>query len=312
VLEENINSIARYKKILITGAAGMLGIALSLQLKKYAPSSEVLALSKSDWDVTDCSKIKQLAEWLGGEDALIFHCAALVSVELCAENKTLAYDIIVNGTSNVVKLAELAGAKIVYPQSFLIYDGVETPITESTLPNPKTYYASLKLQAEKVILNHSLDHLIIRMAGFFGGEQKDKNFVGKIIPAIHQAIVEKEFFFKVGDRVWQPTYTNDLALNAILLCAKCKSGIYVMSSIGEASFWDLSHEIAKILGWLDLIKIEKVSSENFAKDEPGKRPLKAIILNERLTLEHLNIQRTWQRSLEDYLSSPYFDQFRKS
>ena len=235
----------------------------------------------------------------------------MVNVELCAENEALAYDVIVNGTKNVIELAKLANAKIFYPQSFLIYDGLQIPITESTKPNPQTLYASFKLQAEEAIFDYSSNSLVIRMAGFFGGEQKDKNFVGKIIPIIHNAIVNKNKFFEVGDRIWQPTFTNDLALNSILLCAKNKSGVYVMSSIGEASFWDLSCEISKVLGWQDLIQIKKINSENFSKNEPGKRPLKAILRNERLSSELLNIQRTWQQSLKEYLLSPYFDQFRK-
>ena len=312
MFEESIKSIARYKKIILTGGAGMLGYALSSQLKKYSPSSEVLALSKNDWDVTDRTKIKKLTAWVGGESALIFHCAALVSVERCEQNRALAHSIIVDGTHNVIELSESIDAKIIYPQTFLVYDGLESPITESTLPNPQTYYGTLKLQAEKAIRAHSLEHLIISMAGFFGGNERDKNFVGKIVPMMHEAIGQEQSSFDVGDRVWQPTYTNDLALNTILLCAQSKTGKYVMSSLGEASFWDVAIEVALHLGWEDLLDIQKISSQGFAKNEPGMRPLKAIIVNKRLNSEKLNIQRTWQSALEDYLADPYFHQFRIS
>ena len=308
---EKMSGILQYHKIVITGAAGMLGSAFSLQLKKYASSCEVIALTKQDWDVTDQSKIAELANRLYGCNALILHCAALVNVELCAENPVLARDVIVNGTKNVIKLAKLVNAKIVYPQTFLIYDGLECPINELTQPNPQSKYASLKLQAEEAIFDSSPDNLVIRMAGFFGGEEKDKNFVGKIIPMIVNAMADKKTSFEVGDRIWQPTFTNDLALNTILLCSNNKFGIYIMSSIGEASFWDVACEITKILGWHDLMKIKKISSENFSKHEAGKRPTKAILSNERLNSECLNVQRTWQQSLKEYLSGAYFDQFRK-
>ena len=85
-----------------------------------------------------------------------------------------------------------------------------------------------------------------------------------------------------------------------------------MSSLGEASFWDVAIEVALHLGWEDLLDIQKISSQEFAKNEPGMRPLKAIIVNKRLNSEKLNIQRTWQSALEDYLADPYFHQFRIS
>ena len=303
--------IQKYEKILITGADGMLGRAFVQQLEKYVPSSRLYAYNRKELDVTDLAKIIAVSEYFFGEYTLIIHCAGLVSVELCEENKELAYDTIVNGTKNIIHLAKLTKSKIIYPQSFLIYDGIENPIVGSTEPNPQTYYASLKLIAEKEVVNHSSENLIVRMAGFFGGENKDKNFVGKIIPNIFKALSDGDMVFEVGDRVWQPTYTSDLALNTILLCAKNKSGVYLMSSIGEASFWDVACEISKNLGWTDLIDIKRISSDNFSLNEPGKRPLKAIFKNDRLDFEKINIQRGWKESLKEYLSSPYFDPFRK-
>jgi dTDP-4-dehydrorhamnose reductase len=298
------------KKILITGAEGMLGRAFQSEIKKLATTYDVLALSKDDWDVRDKSRVDEIAKWLSEGESFIIHCAALVSVEACNENLSLGREIIVSGTEVVVELAEISNSKIIYPQSFLIYDGVVCPIDETTLPNPQTYYATLKLEAENLIAKLP-QSLIIRMAGFFGGEEKDKNFVGVIIPKIHKAIKEGEPSFDVGDRVWQPTYTKDLASNTLVLCEADKSGVYVMACEGHASFHELASEIADSLGFNKVIKIKKVSSHVFSANEPGRRPTKAIMNNKRLKLEGLNFQRPWKESLREYLSNEYFDQYRE-
>lgn len=288
----------------------MLGRAFQFQLKKHMPTAEVLALSKHDWNVTDQSRVDEFAKWLLEGRSLIIHCASLVSVEGCNENRLLAREIIVSGARNVVNLAKMSDTKIIYPQTFLIYDGTINPIDEKTLPNPQTYYALLKLEAENLI-SELPQSLIIRMAGFFGGEEKDKNFVGVIIPKIHKAIKEKVLSYDVGDRVWQPTYTNDLAFNALALSKADKSGVYVMACKGYASFYELTLEIADILGWNKLIKINKVPSKLFAASEPGIRPVKAVMNNRALESEGFNFQRPWKESLREYLSSKYFDQFRE-
>jgi dTDP-4-dehydrorhamnose reductase len=295
-------------RIIITGANGMLGKAFVQKLELLYPELEVKALARSDWDVTNPEKIAELSSWVG--KGWIIHCAALVNVEGCAKEPDLAREVIVGGTSNVVKIAAASGARILYPQTFLIYDGADNPITEETPPYPLSLYSSLKLAAEGIVRAQSPNNLIVRMAGFFGGEEKDKNFVGKIIPTIHQLILSGQKTFSVGDRIWQPTYTSDLATNCLALMNASRGGIYVMSSHGEASFWELTNEITALLGWTQRIEIMHTAAQNVASNELGKRPDRAVIENRRLAAEGLDLQRTWRDSLAEYLESPFFDTYR--
>lgn len=301
-------AFTKHHRILVTGANGMLGKAILDQVARHAPGWGVLALNHGDWDVTDPSKIEKLAEEARG--GWIIHCAGLVNVEECARNPDLARKAIVDGTLNAIRLAELAEAKFLYPQSFLIYDGLENPITENTNPSPLSLYGMLKLEAEQHVKSRLKEHLIVRMAGFFGGEAKDKNFVGKIIPHLANLIKTGQRSFGVGDRIWQPTFTNDLALNSILLIAHAKSGTYQMACLGSASFYDLTSKIVDILGWQNKMRLERLSSRNLAQKELGKRPDRAIMANNRLVEEGLERQRPWEVALGEYLASPYFDRFR--
>jgi len=297
------------RRILITGARGMLGCAFVEQLAKYAPGCEAVALGKDDLDVRNKEQVMKWSRWL--KDGWIIHCAAFVSVEGCASNPKLGKEIIVDGTNNLLELAAATNSKMFFPQTFLIYDGSCEFISEEIAPNPLSCYGQLKFEAEKSILDSSQDSLIIRMAGFFGGCHRDKNFVGKIIRQIAQSVERGHKVFQIGDRVWQPTWTNDLALNSLLLIANNEKGKFQMACHGSASFFELTQEIANQLNWNDLIRLVPVRENEVNSNELGRRPPKAVLDCRRLNSKGLDLQRPWKNALQEYLSGSYFNQFRE-
>ena len=294
-------------RILVTGGDGMLGKAFAEE-QVHFPRFELRSCSHRTLDVRDAKAVDAWADWIEG--GWIVHCAALVDVEGCARDPDLARETIVEGTRHVTALARKVGARLFYPQSFLIYDGADDLIAEDIEPNPLHLYGQLKFEAEQIVVDADKASLAVRMAGFFGGGDKDKNFVGRIIPAIEAAIVRGDRSFAVGDRVWQPTWTKDLAFNSLDLMARGASGKYQMGSLGAASFADIAEIIVEELGWSDRVSIERVSAATIAESELGQRPNRAILSCERLNREQANLQRCWRATLRCYLADPYFDRFR--
>jgi dTDP-4-dehydrorhamnose reductase len=236
----------------------------------------------------------------------IIHCASLVDADFCQAKPELARASIFEGTKNMAQLATKTNAKFFYPQTFLVYDGQENPITEETKTNPLSVYGQEKLEAEKLVLQIISNSLVVRMAGFFGGGIDDTNFVGKIVPLIAKYIKQGKKIIEVGDRIWQPTFTDDLAVNCLALLEEDKSGIYCMASHGQASFFDLTVEIVKILNLSDQIEVKQVSATCFANREAAARPFCAVIDNKRLRSENLDMQRDWREALAEYLELSYF------
>lgn len=292
-----------FNKIIITGASGMLGKAFQDVLHLKYPDADIKALPSNILDVTNHEEVMSYVQY---NPDLIIHTAAKVDANFCEDNYEHAKNIIVGGTKNIIELAEKCHAKVFYPQSFLIFDGRVMPITEETTPNPLSKYGLLKLKAEEVIANSNVDSLIIRMGGFFGGNEKDKNFVGKIIPFIIEQIKSGVTEIEVGDRVWQPTYTFDLALNSVILLENDKSGLYNMASLNRASFYQLAVKIVEYLGINSLISVKEVASKQFDKAEAAERPHDAILSNAKLDWEQMNFQRNWEESLLIYLSGDYY------
>lgn len=294
-------------RLLITGGKGMLGRDLA-RMAGLVPGLVVHAPGREELDVRDATAMDAAIGHAQG--GWIAHCAAKVDVEGCARDPQGARETIVEGTRNAIRLAKASGARLFYPQSFLVYDGATNPIPDNETPRPLALYGELKYEAERLILSELPDALIVRMAGFFGGEEGDKNFVGRIIPHLFAAMQRGETSFSIGDRVWQPTWTRDLGENALALMLAGKSGLWQMACHGQASFAELAQEIVHALGWSDRFRIETVDAASVSKNELGKRPDAAILSCTRLRDEHMDLQRDWRATLHAYLRHPFFDQYR--
>lgn len=294
-------------KLLVTGGKGMLGSALFEEASR-APRFDVRAPGRDELDVRDAEAVNRWAGWIEG--GWIIHCAARVDVEGCAREPEAARETIVGGTANIADLAARTGARLLYPQSFLTYDGHPNPIPEDEPLRPLSFYGELKRDAEAVVRDRVPNALIVRMAGFFGGGAADKNFVGRIIPPMFAAIGRGETRFEVGDRVWQPTWTRDLAANSLHLVERGASGSYQMACVGHATFAELAQEIAVALGWTGHLDVVSVDASRVSQNELGRRPDAAVLSCARLHAEHANLQRPWRATLHAYLADPFFDQFR--
>lgn len=293
--------------VLVTGGHGMLGSALAQEADRF-PHLSVTAVGRDALDVRDPGAFASFADAAAG--GWVIHCAARVDVEGCAREPEAARETIVQGTANAVAFAKSIGARFLYPQSFLVYDGRTNPIAEDETPRPLSFYGELKYEAEQIVLDALPDATIVRMAGFFGGDAADKNFVGRIIPVMHAAMLRGQTRFEVGDRVWQPTWTRDLAANTLLLLSEGVRGHYQMASHGEATFAEIASVIVQSLGWSHRFEIATVNASAVSGSELGRRPDRAVLSCARLRAEGLDLQRDWAATLRAYLTGPFFDQYR--
>ena len=292
------------KKFLITGGDGMLGSSFLHQLKINVKNPEIYCFNRSELDVSDSLSFEKYKNL---KPDFIIHCASLVNADLCEKDKEKGRLNILEGTKNVINFAKINNSKVFYPQSFLIYNDTNKLIDENTIPKPLSEYGNLKLEAENIVLNSSENSISVRMGGFFGGEEKDNNFIGKIASHISKLIKHGEKQMEIGDRVWQPTFTNDLAYNSLILLANNKNGKYNMASHGSCSFYDLTNELLMLLNLQKKFSVSRISAEILSKREVARRPLSVIMINSRLKQENLDRQRNWKNSLKDYLQKQYFN-----
>jgi dTDP-4-dehydrorhamnose reductase len=291
------------KTFLITGGRGNLSSAFVKALKKYAPNSQIICPSKIELDI---EKPESFNSFRSFKPDFVLHCAAKVNADFCESHPDKARRNIVEGTENSYNFSSKIGAHFFYPQSFLIFDGDENPTTEETSPAPLSVYGRYKLEAEKLLLL-SDQTLVVRMGGFFGGESKDKNFVGKMHSHINFSLQTGRDRIEVGERIWQPTYTKDLAENILVLLSLKKFGIYHMASLGHASFLEVASTMVDVLGLSQKIAVVPFANDLGWKNDVASRPNSVLMNNSRLILEDLNFQRNWKQALTEYLSLPFFN-----
>ena len=295
--------------VLITGARGMLGRAFAEMLSVHVPKARVITRSHQDLDVTERSQVMAMS---AERPAVILHCGGLADADRCQREPELAHRSHVVGTDNVIELAREVGAKVLYPQSVFIFDGTELPVTERTTPAPPFVYGAVKLEAERRLLATLPSALSVRMAGFFGGDDADKNFVGKFAHILRRMLADDTREIAVGDRMWQPTYTNDHAYNCLVLLARNVAGIFHMGALGEATFYEVADACVRSLGLSSRITVVPESSRRHDAAEPAPRPSRMVTANERLDAEGLNRQRPWREALDEYLARPSFDDLRRA
>ncbi len=269
------------KKILVTGAKGMLGHDLCPTLEDAG--FETVETDVDNLDITD---LKQVEEVLNAEkpDAVV-HCAAYTNVNKAEEEKDLAIKINGEGTENLAKVCAKLDIPIVYISTDYVFDGTKK---EAYLPydktNPINAYGLSKLKGEEAVQKHCTKYYITRTSWLYG--LHGKNFVETMI-----SLADKPELKVVDDQVGCPTWTQELS-NGIttLLSEEAPYGIYHVCGTGHTSWYGFAKEIFELAG----LKVNLVPCKSDEFPSPAKRPANSIMYND-------NICRTWKAALKDYM-----------
>jgi dTDP-4-dehydrorhamnose reductase len=154
--------------ILITGTSGMLGKDIYNFFSRYSGyevygidlviNKEISLKHQIIGDLTDIYFTHGVLNTI--QPKIIVHCAAIVNLETCQNNKELAYAVHVNITKNLAQFRPM-DSKLIYISTDSVFDGVKGNYTEVDKPNPLNYYAESKLEGEKMAeLNPN--HIVIR------------------------------------------------------------------------------------------------------------------------------------------------------
>lgn len=270
------------KKILLTGANGMLGQDLSAVLEDEG--YEVIETSRETLDITD---FKQAEKVLNENNPdCVIHCAAYTNVDGAEENLELARKINTDGTENIARICAGNNIIFVYISTDYVFDGgKKEPYTPLDKTNPINNYGKTKLEGEKAVAKYCKKYYIVRTSWLYG--HYGKNFVETMI-----SLSDKPELKVVDDQIGCPTWTVELSNGIANLFEEMPEfGIYHICGSGQTSWYGFAKEIFKLIG--KEVNLKPCKTEEFPR--PAKRAKYSVMDNNGAC-------RSWKSALKDYIN----------
>jgi len=265
-------------KILITGGAGFIGSNLAKRLVNDGHEVVIVdnllrgnkidreTFSKVEFyneDVRDYELVKLLSK---GCD-IIYHFAAILGVDIVADNPVETMDVEVIGTRNVVRAAEVNNVrKILYASTSGIYghSAIEKAYKEEVLVDPRTSYAMAKRYNEIYLASHheekGLDSICLRFFNVYGENQDNR----MVVPRFFEQALKGQAItvYGNGKQTRDFTYIEDTIEACVRLMSV--SGCHIVNIANEEE-WNILY-LAKAIK-----EITNSQSEIKFIDAPKKR-----------------------------------------
>ncbi len=244
------------EKVLVTGATGFTGRALTLELLKnnhnvkifVRKNSKFLDLKKRGCEICygDLVSGEGIEEAVRGVDK-VYHIGAAFRVE--SVPKKYFWDVNVEGTRKLLDASLKYNIKrFIHCSTVGVHGEIKSPPANEECPfNPGDHYQGSKADGEKLALSYvkkGLGVVVFRPLGIYG--PGDKRFL-KLFKPISK---RKWFIIGNGDNLYHLTYIDDL-VQGILLCGNVEGiegEVFILGGEKYTSIRKLGETIAKCLG----------------------------------------------------------------
>ena len=273
-------------KVMVTGAAGMLG--RDVVLAAANAGHEVVGYGHPELDVADAEAVLDRTEW--ERPSVVINCAAWTDVDGAEEFEESAMAVNGTGAGNVSAAAAAIGAKVVYVSSDYVFDGAsDTPYVETDQPGPISAYGRTKLAGEEATVAANKRSFVARSSWLFGIGG------GNFVETMLRLAADHGEVLVVRDQVGSPTYTWHLAYGIVRLIEGAAFGIHHMAAQGQVSWYDFAREIFDQA----TVECKVLSATTDMLGRPAPRPPFSALATQR---EHAILLPSWRDGLAGYLA----------
>jgi dTDP-4-dehydrorhamnose reductase len=257
------------RPILIAGATGTLGRAFARLAHMRGLPYKLLA--RSELDIADARSVEAALErW---QPWAVVNAAGFVRVD-DAEQQPRQWRENVLGPATLAAVCARHGVRLVSFSSDLVFDGEKDgAYVESDPARPLSAYGESKLEAERRVLAHAPDALVVRTAAFFGPWDAH-NFVTLALAALQRG----DRWAAASDQVVSPTYVPNLCGVTLDLLVDGERGVWHLANRGSVSWSEFAQLAAEAAG-LDVSRVDAVPGA--ALGQVARRPRQAVLGSER-------------------------------
>ena len=215
-------------RLLITGAAGMLGTALVSHL---AAHHHITATDRTrgyaplgvDWRLLDLDDRPGITKLVRATDPdVLIHTAAVVDVDGCERDPDRATRVHVDATATIADAATSVGASLLYISTDSVFDGEKAqPYTEDDAPHPLNMYARTKLLGEQAAL--SIASGTVLRTNIFGWSRAERQSFAEWVL---RGLVDGRPLGMFADVRFTPIHVSHLASLIEQVIARQLSGLY--------------------------------------------------------------------------------------
>lgn len=238
-------------QILVTGASGLLGLNLSLQL---TPGHDIVGVDRNKLnrvpfrllkaDLLEPGACSRLIDTVRPE--AVIHTAANALVDACENDPAGAYRLNADLPGELAEICARRGIRLLHISTDAVFDGTKEGLyTEEDTPNPLSVYARSKLAGEQNVLSVNPQAIVARV-----------NFFGWSLSGSRSLV---EFFFNnlsagktcngFTDVWFCPMFVGDLAETLVRMLEKGLSGLYHAVGSESRTKYDFGVQVARQFGF---------------------------------------------------------------
>ena len=221
------------KRVLVTGASGMLGREVLTQFRDRGWTCTGWAYSRAEAglvrvDLRDKAEVERaLSDY---SPSIVVHCAAERRPDVVDSQKEAVLALNVTATDQLAKLCGERKITIVYISTDYVFDGTNPPYKPKDQPNPLNAYGLTKYEGEKAILKFP-GNVVLRVPILYGDVlSPDESAITCLLSSVlnttkpaNMSDYEKRY----------PTHTSDVARICVGLADAFHEGV----DIGGVWHW---------------------------------------------------------------------------